>query len=143
MPDNKPSPLLSSIMSFVFFGAGLAIIFVAMDIIPLDDSQFSAPRWVVAAAGGLFSMAGIMIFTGERWPWVNGILGVVLVFTFGCIGGWVALYGAAEGFSINGNSGLGKVGVLIARIAFGTGSVICFMVVIGAISSSIIKLFRR
>src|SRR5260370_887902 len=52
---------------------GLVILFVALGIIPTDESKFHAPHWVVGAAGLMFFLAGIAILTGPALSRVRPI----------------------------------------------------------------------
>ena len=63
---------------------GLVILFVALGIIPTDESKLHAPHWVVGAAGLVFFLAGLAILTGPppgapeaaRTTWRTFLLGL-------------------------------------------------------------------
>lgn len=61
---NNPSSL-KNFFGMVLFGSifmlvGCLIVLYSLDIIPSSDANFNAPRWVVAAAGCFFIIAGMM-----------------------------------------------------------------------------------
>lgn len=143
MENNKAPAWLELLMSFLFFGSGIAIVLLSVGIIPLEDSAFNAPRWVVGVIGGLFAIAGIMIFSKGRWEWMNTLFMFLLLSCFCAAFGWIAFFGDAEGFSLNGQSGLNGLGVFVARFMFGGFAVLCGLLVLGAIISPIIKLIKR
>jgi hypothetical protein len=105
----------------------LFFILIGIGIIPVDDSELNAPEWVIGLCGFVFSLAGVMILVGEKSP-INHLLAGLLVLSFGCIGGWIALYGEAAHFS-GGTPFLSNTqNVWIARVLFGSGSLLCFAV---------------
>jgi len=59
-----------------------------------DDSGMHAPRWVVAAAGGVFVLAGLMIL-GQNLPWFAGLSAALMVTLFGAAVSWVS-FGPGE-----------------------------------------------
>lgn len=119
-------------MGLLFFGTGLFIILAAGDIIRIDEEGLNAPRWVLALCGLVFSIAGVMIFLGQKSKW-NHILAAILILSMGSVGAWVALFGASENFS--GGIALlsDSANTSLARWMFGTGSLICFIIALYAI----------
>jgi len=77
---------------------GLVILFVALGIIPTDESKLHAPHWVVGAAGLMFFLAGIAILTGpppdtpeaSRTTWRTFLLGLGIVGALAAVFNWVA-----------------------------------------------------
>src|SRR3989338_6862704 len=49
------------IFSLPFIGAGTFIVLLALDVIHSDDASFHVSRHLVAAFGGLFFLAGVMV----------------------------------------------------------------------------------
>ena len=125
--STKLSPAKKKLFSWLFILTGLLFILIGIGIIPVDDSTLNAPKWVVGLCGFVFSLAGVMILIGEKSP-INHLLSGLLVLSFGCIGGWIALYGEAAHFS-GGTPFLSNAqNVWIARTLFGSGSLLCFAV---------------
>ncbi|MFN1835737.1 hypothetical protein AB2B38_010775 [Balneola sp. MJW-20] len=114
-------------ISLVFMLTGMFFILLGLGVIPADDESFNAPRWVVRLSGMVFFIGGLMIWNGNNSA-LNDLLGGVLVLIFGVIGAWVALNGDAADFS-GGIPLIGKENnVILSRIMFGTGSVICLII---------------
>jgi len=59
-----------------------------------DGSGFHAPRWVVGAAGGVFLLAGLAIFTQDH-PILSSLLRALLLTSFGAVFTWVS-FGPGE-----------------------------------------------
>jgi hypothetical protein len=80
-----------------FIGGGIASI-VGLFIIAIsiwgDDSGFHAPRWVVGAAGGVFLLAGLAIFSQDH-PVLSSLLRALLLTSFGAVFTWVS-FGPGE-----------------------------------------------
>jgi hypothetical protein len=130
------------LVGLLFFGVGLAIILLSGDVTP-TEGELTVPGWVSKLAGGLFTAAGVMILNNGRLKWISTIVALYLISAFGLIFGWIALFGAAEGFGLNGRSGLNSFGVLVARIMFGGGALICAFLIVGTIVDQTIKLFKK
>jgi hypothetical protein len=91
---------------------GLVILFVALGIIPTDESNFHAPHWVVGAAGLAFFLAGLAILTGppagtpeastpeaSRTTWRGLVLGLGVVGALAAVFNWVAFGPGPRSFS--------------------------------------------
>ena len=142
--ETKEVPLYLQVLAgLTFFGIGLTIILLAGDVVPTDSSDINAPRWVGGLAGGLFSATGVMILNNGRFKWISTLAGIYLISAFGLIFGWIALFGAAEGFGLNGRTRLNNFGVLLARFMFGGGAIICAFLIVGTIVDQILKLFKK
>jgi hypothetical protein len=76
-------------------------------------------------------MAGVMVLLGEKSP-INNLLGGLLVLSFAVVGGWIAFFGDADQFSGGIPLLTESNNVIIARILFGSGSLVCFLVAIYA-----------
>lgn len=115
-----------SLWGWLFIVTGLIIIALSLDLLPLDDSMFGAPRWVVGIAGAIFAITGLMILLGEKSK-INNLLAACLLTGMGLVGGWVGLFGSDRDFS----GGLpflpDAVNISFARGLFGIGALICFL----------------
>jgi len=113
-------------LGWLFIGVGLAVMALALGLLPLDDTNVTAPRWIVGIGGAIFATAGLMMLLGEQSP-VNNLLAAFLLTGMGLIGGWVGLFGSDEGFS-GGLPFLPEtVNISLARGLFGMGALICFL----------------
>lgn len=54
-----------------------------------DEASFEAPRWVVAAGGGVFFFGGLIIF-GQGRPRFQAVVVALLLTCFGALATWVA-----------------------------------------------------
>ena len=130
------------LVGLVFFGVGLAVILLSGDVTP-TEGELTVPGWVSKLAGGLFTAAGVMILNNGRLKWISTIVALYLISAFGVIFGWIALFGAAEGFGLNGRTDLNSFGVLVARFMFGGGALICAFLIVGTIVDQVMKLFKK
>jgi hypothetical protein len=115
---------------------GLVILFVALGIIPTDESKLRAPHWVVGAAGLMFFLAGIAILTGpppdtpeaSRTTWRTFLLGLGIVGALAAVFNWVAFGPGPRAFggsvSIPFVSVSGASSERSGRIAFGIAAVV-------------------
>jgi len=86
---------------------GLVILFVALGIIPTDESNFHAPHWVVGAAGLAFFLAGLAILVGpppgapeaSRTTWRTFLLGLGVVGALAAVFNWIAFGPGPRSFS--------------------------------------------
>lgn len=108
--EGKPLPswvggCIVLIISFSFWGMGLFVMLTALDVIPTPPENFNAPRIVVAAAGLVFALAGIMIFIGGSFSeeemnrpllaWVWFLLRLIVMVAFSSVFLWVG-FGTGE-----------------------------------------------
>jgi hypothetical protein len=141
--------------------AGLYLALVGLEILPVPGGRgnLHGPPWLVVLIGLAVFLAGVAAFlqalghahaTGDlpadapRWMRVAQYLIVVVLFaSFAVMGSWVAFAGDPDQFS----GGLPFVGaainVVIARIAFGFGALICWLGTIAVAVSGARKLCRR
>ena len=115
---------------------GLVILFVALGIIPTDESKLHAPLWVVGAAGLMFFLAGIAILTGpppdtpeaSRTTWRTFLLGLGIVGALAAVFNWVAFGPGPRAFggsvSIPFVTVSGPSSEWSGRIAFGAVAVL-------------------
>ena len=121
---NKKPP---KAFSWLFIGSGIGIILISMGVIPIEESSLNAPLWIVGISGFVFLMAGVMILLGEKSPYIN-LLAAILIAAMGTIGGWVALFGAGSGFSGGAPFLSTDSNLSLARLMFGFGGIICFLI---------------
>lgn len=115
---------------------GLVILFVALGIIPTDESNFHAPHWVVGAAGLAFFLAGLAILIGpppgapepSRTTWPSFLLGLGVVGALAAVFNWVAFGPGPRSFgggiSIPFVSVSGPQSEWSGRVAFGAAAVL-------------------
>ena len=121
------------IMSLSFFGMGLFVMLISFDIIPTPPENFNAPRMVVAAAGLVFALAGIMIFIGGSFSqeemntpllaWVWFVLKLVVMAAFSSVFLWVGFGPGEREFqttsSFGGVTSTGEGSSFFGRFLFG------------------------
>lgn len=122
-PNKKPPKAFA----WVFMGTGIGIILISFEVILVDDSAVNAPLWVIGICGLVFFLAGVMIFLGEKSQY-NNLLAAILIAAMGTIGSWVAFFGTGDGFSggipfLSADSNLS-----LARLMFGFGGLVCFLI---------------
>jgi hypothetical protein len=80
-----------------FFSAGLAILAVACNWIPVDPATIHAPRWVVAVGGVAFLAGGFVPMTTRLGPnaWQSQLVGAVVVMALAAVFNWIA-FGPGE-----------------------------------------------
>ena len=117
----------------LFFLMGAFIVLIATDVIPSDPSNFNAPRWVVAAAGLVFMLAGTMVALqgafapkpeeSKLYLWLTLILGTALMLAFSSVFIWVGFGPGEREFSSSGSIGpiiaSGGGGDRMGRFIFG------------------------
>lgn len=102
-----------------------------------DDSRFHAPRWVAAAAGATFLLAGVAVIKSGRsssdgTPRENslgyGFILALLLTCFGAVASWVAFGPGEREFQGEVSLGTGllpfDVGDLVGRIVFSPGALL-------------------
>ncbi|HBX64646.1 MAG: hypothetical protein CL670_01805 [Balneola sp.] len=127
MSSKQPTPKQKALASLLFCGTGLAIILASAEIIPMDEAGLNAPRWVLGLCGFVFALTGVMIFMGDNKKW-NNLFAAILIFAMASIGGWVALFGDGANFSGGVSSLSHSSNISLARIVFGSGAIICFLI---------------
>lgn len=131
MTSNKLTSKQQILFGWFAFLTGLPFIGMAFGIVQADESTVHAPLWVIGLCGLVFSLAGIMVLIGEKSP-INNLLGGILVLSFALIGGWVALFGDSAQFSGGTPILSDSQNVIVSRILFGSGSLMCFAIAIYA-----------
>lgn len=102
-------------------------LFIIASAILADDAGFYAPRWIVAAAGGVFLLAGLMIFSQDK-PVLSSLFRALLLTSFGAVFTWVSFGPGERQFSSTvslplfsfSNSSPGFLG----RICFAPGAIL-------------------
>ena len=100
---------------------------IALGLFQLDETALSAPLWVVAGAGIVFVIAGLMILLAHHSR-ANDFLAGVLCFIFGAMGTWVSLFSSNDGFSGGLPILSHEQNIMLGRWVFGLGAVICFAI---------------
>ncbi|MGN8225209.1 hypothetical protein [Gracilimonas sp. BCB1] len=122
--QNKKPP---KAFSWIFMGTGISIILISMEVIVVDDAAVNAPLWVIGICGAIFFLAGLLIFLGEKSKY-NNLLAVFLVAGMGAVGSWVALFGTDSSFSGGIPFLSPEFNISLARLLFGFGGLICFLI---------------
>lgn len=141
-------------------GIGLLIVFLSIDVIPAEDSSFSAPRWVAGLAGLVFILGGFGVLLSalaETSDWsdrfstviksLQSVVGVLIFVIMAGIANWVAFGSGDRSFSgsVSGSSfsiGL-TTGELVGRIVFGVGAVLLDLIIVLGLITSIVRFVRR
>ena len=138
---DRTSPL--SPCQRIFFGllsiaCGLAPMLAAFDVGPLDSRDINGPPWLGLVGGGIFVLAGLVIWMGRVSPLVSGLLALFLCAGLAAIGNWIA-FGAGERMCA-GSLDIAflwsdaRLSGLACRIPFGIGALITdgFVLIIAA-----------
>ena len=113
---------------------------MGIDVIHVPDEDFNAPRWVIAAVGIAFALAGAMVALngfkssfGDHivFKWAYNILLLVFLILFTAPFNWVAFGTGERSFSGSGSVGVGAVSVTQSgagetsgRLVFGLGAIL-------------------
>lgn len=131
-------PAKNTLYAILFFVIGLFVAAMAIGLIPVDEADADSPMWLLFVVAVVFMLAGVMIIIGRENRY-NDLLAALLMVAMGAIGGWVAVISGASGMS-GGIPLLPRAGnVMLGRIAFGSGSLICFAMAAYAMR----RFFRR
>lgn len=126
-------PAKNTLFAILFFVVGLFVAAMAIGLVPVDEADADAPMWLLYVVAVVFMLAGVMIIIGQENRY-NDLLAALLMVAMGAIGVWVAISAGASGFS-GGIFLLPRASnVMLGRIAFGTGSLICFAMAAYALS---------
>lgn len=121
--SQSPPKWLGSVNMLV----GGLIMAVATGLIPAPEESFHAPRWVLFLCGTVFTGCGGIVLTYDRPKFRHG-LAMLIILCLGTIGLWVSLYGDAAQFRSNVPTSP-ETTVNTARIAFGIGGGLCYLLV--------------
>lgn len=107
---------------------GSIIVMAAFGLGPLSSARVNGPRWLGAAAGGVFLLAGMSVAAGPKWrqhPVSHG-LGFLLLLLLAAMGNWIAFGAGARGCTVAAPGLVPAEGSHIAgfgcRAAFGVGA---------------------
>lgn len=64
--ERSVSPRAAPFAGLFVVAMGLLVVAVSADLIHIEPDQFHAPRWVAAAAGLAFVLAGLILLPTER-----------------------------------------------------------------------------
>ena len=106
---------------------GGVIIAAATGLMPIDETKLHAPRWVLFLCGAAFVAAGGSVLTYDM-PRARNLFAPLIVLCLGTIGLWIAIFGDAAYFGSNLPLSR-EANVATARIAFGTGGALCYLLV--------------
>ena len=126
--DFDRAPIL---MKLLFSGAGIALMLLALGLIPIDPARVLAPRWVLFVAGMVFGLIGVLLFIGARrfaHPAAYLFVAAVMCSSFAAIACWVAI-GSTGPYT--GSATIGPVTLpgtgsssVLPRILFGLGALL-------------------
>lgn len=124
MPNNSAPPPHTFVgVACILFG--LVPLAIALDLVPGAADRLHAPRWVAAMAGVVFIIAGCMALLQAKRRLVDA-LAFVLLFLFGVIGAWVALFSPGGGITGGIPFLSSDVNGTVGRVVFGLGAVLSF-----------------
>lgn len=108
-------------------GAGVPVLLLALDIIPLDPSKVHAPRWVLFSAGLMFAFAGLIMSLVPlrfEYPALYMFACSLMCTTFFLVGAWVALFATGIQGAIGPIVVTGPAADLMGRVIFGFGALL-------------------
>lgn len=129
-----PAPVLAGVLVGIM---GMLIVLVAANIIRVDPSTMHAPRWVVAAAGLAFAVAGLWVAVarpdqgkdavGGRMTISGLLLGITIIALMAAVANWIA-FGPGErrfggGLSVPFVTISSRASEWSGRAVFGLGAV--------------------
>jgi hypothetical protein len=91
----------AALMAAAFFGAGGALLALALGWMRIDPATLEAPRWVIASAGLMFIAGGFVPlnlvcgFAG----WFNQLSGLVAAGALAAVFNWIAFFPGARHFT--------------------------------------------
>jgi hypothetical protein len=99
--SRSASPLGEWLFAAVFWCVGLAIIALAVGLIPSSPDKFLAPRWVLAAAGALFVAGGFAPLASRLGAdsFASQILAAVVCGCLALVFNWIAFGPGPRHFS--------------------------------------------
>jgi len=116
--------------------AGVMVILAALDVAPFDQANRHAPRWVVMLAGGLFVLAGVVVWTqGSPGAQAAGhAVAYAMVIGLAAVADWVAFGPGTRActytLSLFGFATWRRAPDLECRIAFGLGALMVNAIVL-------------
>ena len=135
---------------------------LAVGIIPGADASLEAPRWVVAAAGLSFVLAGAAMIVGyavaggagpdgdlpagtPRWVRITQtLLGVGIIGALGAVGSWIAFGPGPRAFTVTlPGVGRGPGDETVGRTVFGIGAVLVWIFLAAFVVVSVRRIRRN
>jgi MFS family permease len=108
---------------------------IVVGIIPTQESEWPAPRWVAIVASGLFLVGGLYFLLQKHIQRLDpglrkqimGLIPLLIVTGMAVIADWIAFGSGERAFSMSGFSGMLGIHMggdeLVGRIAFGAGGI--------------------
>ncbi|MFC1997517.1 hypothetical protein ACFLXI_07940 [Chloroflexota bacterium] len=141
--SSEHSFILLLVFGSLFICMGASIFLISVDVIHMPEENFNAPRWVVAAVGAAFSLAGVMVtLNGLKdglgdysiFKWIYNTIFLMFMILFAAPFNWVAFGPGVRSFSNSTSSNSITVGFVSViqksgseiggRLAFGLGAVL-------------------
>jgi hypothetical protein len=111
-------------LALVAIACGAFTLLVASGVLPMQTAN-DTPIWVIWLIGVVFVIAGVMIFLRNHSRALDFFAAIILA-SFTLIGGWVSLFASPEGFSGGIPFLPYDTNVVLARVMFGLGALMCF-----------------
>ncbi|MDP9091194.1 MAG: hypothetical protein M3O26_20965 [Pseudomonadota bacterium] len=114
-------------VGLICLGAGVFILAVAGGAIAVPSGSVHAPHWLLGCVGFVFLFTGILAgrwISGNR---MNTAVAAALLTLFAVVGGWVAIFGQSDGFSVDfggHETSLAASAAWPARAVFGFGALV-------------------
>jgi hypothetical protein len=130
--DFDHAPLL---MKIVFAGAGVAIMLLALGVIPADPGKFHAPHWVVFIFGLMFFLAAVLMLIGQHrflHPAIYMFVAAIMSSALAAVFCWVTLWSTGP---FGGGFAIGPITLRMAdssdipaRVMFGAVALIALVI---------------
>lgn len=162
MSATPLSPKAAVALGLAVSAMGALIVLLAAGVIPGGDASREAPRWVVAAAGLAFVLAGAAMIVGyavaggaapdsdlppgtPRWVRVTqSLLGLGIIAALAAVGTWVAFGPGPRAFSVTlPFVGRGPGDETVGRVAFGIGAVLMWIFLVVFVVVSVRRIRRN
>lgn len=111
---------------------GVLVMLLGAGVLPVKPSANDAPGLVIALAGGVFFVAGAMMVCPPESRY-RSLGAAVLLLCFAGAGFWVAFLAPSEGFSGGLPMAPRAMNVVLARLLFGSGVLICLALSVYAV----------
>lgn len=157
-------PKTGAVLGTLFLGAGLMILFIALEWIHVDPASIHAPRWVLGVCGVMFMTPGIAaLYFGVRnalgggarsgrradgFSVVGWLTGLVITGGMTVVAGWIAFGPGERTFS--GSVGVGGVAVggsgqsaTLGRWVFGAAAVLVGLFTVWGLIYGVRRLLGR
>ena len=146
MSATQLSPRAAVALGLAVSGMGVLIVLLAVGLIPGGDASLQAPRWVVAAAGLAFVLAGAAMIVGYAVAGGVGpdgdlpagtprgvrvtqyLLGLGIIGALASVGTWIAFGPGPRAFTVTlPFVGRGPGDEAVGRTVFGFGAVLTWI----------------